>query len=516
MLRKGVGAARRRYLEFERARDRKRFERVGLEETTLRPVEIIRETFRAVVEALDAEGVEWWLISTETDPKSRVGVHHDDRHLVLRALDGLGQSGYWGSNPRARAVGARAFELSRAKSQRILASLDVVAVFKPHTFGGPDALVTSSYACDIEFWATEEINGREYVVAPRENRAAATLSLDDFAPTVTEWHGLTVKTPNVMTRRMLDDVRFDIDVVYTWVDGSDPEWRARRARAEGTEETYHPEATMDSRFTHRDELRYSMRSLEYFAPWVRKVYLVTDRQVPSWLNTENPRLEVVDHTAIFTRPEDLPCFNSNSIISNLHHIDGLSEHYIYMNDDVFLGRLVTPELFFLPTGAARISPSNNRRMFGDPSADDEPHFNITRNIRGLIEDEFGITVSRAIRHTPHPQIRSVHYEMEERFASAYENTWSHPFRHHTDIVSDQLFHYYAQIVGKAMPAPFPYTYINVMDGRHAERLDALLAQRRRAAFCINDAPVEGEDPIDPQRVQEFFDSYFPVRSSFER
>src|SRR5699024_8230192 len=139
---------------------------------------------------------------------------------------------------------------------------------------------------------------------------------------------------------MLDDVQFPIDVVYTWVDGADPAWLARKAEVSGEvpPEGLHAEATDPARFRSRDELMYSLRSLDDFAPWVRHVYLVTDDHVPHWLNTDDPRISIVDHREIFPDDGRLPVFNSNAIISRLHHIDGLSEHFLYMNDDVMLAR----------------------------------------------------------------------------------------------------------------------------------------------------------------------------------
>ena len=131
-----------------------------------------------------------------------------------------------------------------------------------------------------------------------------------------------------------------VDVVYTWVDGSDPAWQERRDRAlrELGGAPLHELAANDSRYTSHDELRYSLRSLEMYAPWVRQVFLVTDHQVPAWLRTDHPRLTVVDHTDLFGARGRLPTFNSHAIESQLHHLDGLAENYLYLNDDVFFGR----------------------------------------------------------------------------------------------------------------------------------------------------------------------------------
>ena len=91
--------------------------------------------------------------------------------------------------------------------------------------------------------------------------------------------------------------------------------------------------------------KYSLRSVEMYAPWIRKIFIVTDNQVPKWLDTSNPKIRIVDHKEIL--PEvSLPCFNSRLIEHFLYKIPGLSEHFLYANDDMFINRPVTPATFF--------------------------------------------------------------------------------------------------------------------------------------------------------------------------
>ena len=99
------------------------------------------------------------------------------------------------------------------------------------------------------------------------------------------------------------------------------------------------------RYADYEQLRYSLRSLEKYAPWVRRVFLVTSGQIPYWLDLDNPRLEIVTHRQIFEEG-DLPTFSSPAIESNLHRIPGLSQRFLYFNDDVFLGKEVWPEDFY--------------------------------------------------------------------------------------------------------------------------------------------------------------------------
>ncbi|XP_069620379.1 N-acetylglucosamine-1-phosphotransferase subunits alpha/beta isoform X2 [Ranitomeya imitator] len=101
-----------------------------------------------------------------------------------------------------------------------------------------------------------------------------------------------------------------------------------------------------SRFEDNEELRYSLRSIEKHAPWVRHVFIVTNGQIPSWLNLDNPRVTIVSHQDIFLNTSHLPTFSSPAIESHIHRIPGLSQKFIYMNDDVMFGTHVWPDDFF--------------------------------------------------------------------------------------------------------------------------------------------------------------------------
>jgi len=152
-----------------------------------------------------------------------------------------------------------------------------------------------------------------------------------------------------------------IDVVYTWVNGSDPIHREslqkyKRAQKKSSGLELENDASEDDddpahsatadRFRDNEELRYSLRSLFKHAPWIRHVYIVTSGQVPYWLNWRHPRLTVVTHSEIFVNQSHLPSFASPAIESHLHRIPGISQKFIYFNDDVMLGSDVWPSDFW--------------------------------------------------------------------------------------------------------------------------------------------------------------------------
>uniref|UniRef100_T2MCA8 N-acetylglucosamine-1-phosphotransferase subunits alpha/beta n=1 Tax=Hydra vulgaris TaxID=6087 RepID=T2MCA8_HYDVU len=101
-----------------------------------------------------------------------------------------------------------------------------------------------------------------------------------------------------------------------------------------------------NRFADNNELKYSLRSIDTFAPWVRKIFIVTNGQIPNWLNLDHPRIQLITHEEIFANKSHLPTFSSPAIESNIHRIPGLSKIFIYMNDDVFFGKEVWPDDFY--------------------------------------------------------------------------------------------------------------------------------------------------------------------------
>ncbi|XP_037702598.1 N-acetylglucosamine-1-phosphotransferase subunits alpha/beta isoform X2 [Choloepus didactylus] len=101
-----------------------------------------------------------------------------------------------------------------------------------------------------------------------------------------------------------------------------------------------------SRFEDNEELRYSLRSIEKHAPWVRNIFIVTNGQIPSWLNLDNPRVTIVTHQDVFQNLSHLPTFSSPAIESHIHRIEGLSQKFIYLNDDVMFGKDVWPDDFY--------------------------------------------------------------------------------------------------------------------------------------------------------------------------
>ena len=189
------------------------------------------------------------------------------------------------------------------------------------------------------------------------------------------------------------------------------------------------ESSGQARFVSRDELRYSLRSLHLFAPWVRRIHLVTAGQVPDWLDPDHPQVTVVDHAEILP-PDALPTFNSHAIESALHKVPDLAEHFVYLNDDFFLGRPLGPEAFFTPAGLAAVWLSPNTVGLGE-TPDAPPYLKAAWNNRRLLQEAFGAVLTDNLAHAPYPHRRSVLEEIERRFPDevARDRALAVPLRH---------------------------------------------------------------------------------------
>ena len=148
-----------------------------------------------------------------------------------------------------------------------------------------------------------------------------------------------------------------VDIVYLWCDESDPIWVSKRlatAKSSNYEEIS-PSANPISPFANPlDELKYSLRSVAKYFKQHEKIWLITDNQIPDWLNIEHPRIQLISHDQLFTEETPRPCFNPLAMESLIHTIDGLSEYFIYFNDDFFLRHNSDVNDWFDNSGRPRI------------------------------------------------------------------------------------------------------------------------------------------------------------------
>ena len=366
---------------------------------------------------------------------------------------------------------------------------------------------------EVQFWE-RHVDGS--LVSPTRNRYTHKIPADE--PLVPhEIDGVAVRTLSLMATPTVNECRFPVDVVYTWVDGSDPEWDAAReqriAGLEGTARTR--EASGRARFISRDELRYSLRSVHLFAPWVRTIYLVTSGQVPAWLDREHPGVTVVPHAEIMPA-EALPTFNSHAIETSLHHIPGLAEHWLYFNDDFFVGRPIRPEALFSPAGLSSVFFAQSTIGLTD-LPDSPPWLRAAWNNRRLLQETFGAVTTNALAHAPYAVRTSVLAEIEERFAEVVARTTRAPFRSDTDISTLSSFaQHYGLLTGNAYAAEADTVFVNIANSDLDWQLSQLLL-RGQDFYCLGDHHDHGfrASRLD-EMLTTFLREYYPVAAPWER
>ncbi|WP_212823387.1 stealth family protein [Catellatospora sp. TT07R-123] len=497
--------------------------RLTADATPLSARELALNTVLSVVREA---GVDHFCVRPLDDRTSAVGISSESRRAVLRALRRLAlQQPIFVAPVTDDGMQGDPLPATSNHIWRLLAAHRVIRCTEYLTEPTGRLLLGPQHGCDLEVWSPTD---HGTLRAPRPNRVADTVPAADQPITLRDhvFTRLLAPSEDHVQRRtrtefaglLLDDICFPIDVVYTWVDDTDPVWQARqRAALTEHQRPTVAQATDASRFGNHDELRYSLRSLHLYAPWVRRIWLVTDDQVPRWLAPGQDQVTVVSHKELFGDRGRLPTFNSHAIETQLHRIDGLSDHFLYFNDDVFLGRPLTPGVFFQPNGLSKLFPSRGKVEPGPVDPHDLASTAAGKNNRDLIMRDFGWYLTYKMKHVPHPLRRDVLVEMQRRYAAPLETTAANQFRDPADVsLPSSAYHYYALATGRAAIGRITSGYVNLAAVDIADRLHRLSSRRAMDVFCINDD--EGtlvERRHRAQLLARFLNSYFPVAAPWE-
>lgn len=313
------------------------------------------------------------------------------------------------------------------------------------------------------------------------------------------------------------ELSFDVDIVYLWCDGNDPKFKKRRLETlnKFSKCGLDTEGTSNFRFIETEELKYSLRSVEKFAPWVRNIYIVTYEQVPKWLNVNHPKIKIIDHKEIIPA-KYLPTFNSTAIEVFLPMIPGLSEHFLFANDDMFFWGKVEKDFFFNPKGApiCRVLRRNAKHVHSLYGKTIDNGYN-------LILEKFG----KNLMYWPHHGIdgyrKSDYLECINHFSKEFEQTASHQFREISDI-QRMIISFYAIAQKDAEIKLNPeQKWYEIFQPKTPENsyTSCIINKMKRfrgkdfKIFCINDCRKTKDK--DRLYMKEMLEEKFPQKSAYE-
>lgn len=327
-----------------------------------------------------------------------------------------------------------------------------------------------------------------------------------------------------------------IDVVVSWVDGNDPEWQAERDYWKGEGSSQNASAVGANRFREWDNLQYVFRGIEQNMPWVNNVYFVTWGHLPKWLNTNHPKLHIINHKDYIPN-EYLPTFNSSVIEIHLHRIPGIADHFIYFNDDTYTIKPTLSKDFFVdgkPCELASLSPQPMQR---------EVIANIETNNLGVLNSHF--TVDDVKRHKnlwldfwhygpfairtllfmqfstiigvfePHLPITLVKSTMEEVWAAEFDvhdKTSKSKFRAATDV-SVWLTRQWQLMKGEFVPRS--RSFGKLVSASDIDGIDKCINNKKCKLICINDDASVTDFETTKREVNLRLAKILPNKSEYE-
>ena len=332
----------------------------------------------------------------------------------------------------------------------------------------------------------------------------------------------------------------NIDFVIPWVDGNDPAWQAEKAKYQGGAAE---DGNSVNRFRDWGLLHFWFRAVERFTPWVGRIYFITWGHLPEFLNAGHPKLRIVRHED-YIPAEYRPTFNANAIELNIHRIPGLSERFVYFNDDTYILRAMGEEKFFrddrpcaygaeVPfavTGRAgiwqhiilndlrvinsRFKKSEQVKKYGNMYRD--RRYGIKTNIRTLAAERLFPEYFLGFKnlHAPAAFCKSTFETIWEREPELLRETCSHRFRT-ADDVNQWLAVWWQVAAGSFAPALID----NVVSGADEETIDGICSVIRGQShdmLCINDPSEDIGFAALSERLKRELEVILPEKSSFEK
>lgn len=333
-----------------------------------------------------------------------------------------------------------------------------------------------------------------------ENEEAALLRIGDK---LTELEG-----------RIKSRENFDVDVVFTWVDSKDTTWQDKFQLYQSITDIAKLGLYADdhSRFDNHNELYYSISSIRQYLPWVRKIFIVTDEQTPSWLS-DFDSIIMIDHKDIIDS-EYLPTFNSHVIEAFLYRIPELSENFIYFNDDVFVGKPAEKEHFFQKNNLASIFVADKSLLAMCNRGLLTPTLSASLKSQALLKDHYGFDIDSPLVHTYVPLKKSTYKEAWDIFETEIRKFTVNKFRTNNDLnMATFLVPWMMYCSGQSVFKTDICYYFNIRSNHAINQYKRLLVRKKYGdtpdSICANDFNSLSSGTLNhAKELQKTLDKYY--------
>ncbi|TCQ89379.1 Stealth-like protein [Rahnella sp. JUb53] len=287
------------------------------------------------------------------------------------------------------------------------------------------------------------------------------------------------------------DPTFEIDLVYTWVNSNDTNWlKSKNLHVPSGDTCLQSFSTDEARFENHNEIFYSLLGVAKYMPWVRKIFIITDNQIPKTPKSLVDKIKIIDHKEIIPS-EYLPTFNSHVIEAHLHKIPELSENFIYFNDDFFVSRPLKPSHFYRSNGLCSIFVSAKSLKQMDSKGVSTATLTASNNCNKLFMENFNVSFDTPLTHTYVPLKKSAYNLAFDVFEKEIEEFSVNKFRGDNDLnMATFLVPYLQYIKGIATPHLDISYYFNIRSPNAKSLYNNLMAVKDKSnaphSFCAND------------------------------
>ena len=470
--------------------------RFSLINVTLTPDEATIDDLLFVRDALDQAGIDYLLVRGEHD-RPVLAVDRRERRRVATALVAAAAAEPLYSKAMGRRRSTAVLVAAGALSADPKAK--VFRLYRPRVELRGGLEYGASAGVQLEFWT---FRGRP--AADRELPDPPGMARRTGARTTVERYGQTWPTIENMFADLADDIAFDIDIVFSWVDGGSLEWQKRQRAARMASYVVGEGDDTEARFRQIDELKYALRSVHMFAPWVRRIFIATDSPSPGLAGrasaghrscaarSSSPTRRCCRRT--IRRPWRASCTTST----------GCPSISCTPTTTCSSAGPCRPDMFFTPGGMTKFIEARTGSGWARTTPTRSGFENAARVNRRLLWERFGPITTRHLEHTAAPLRRACCARWSRSSREEFARTAASTFRAATDIsVTNSLYHYYALLTGRARAqtrARRSATSTPPPRRRCAACSSGCCKRRDQDCFCLNDGsfPEVGAEERAPR------------------